>query len=68
MQLMRAGIDRRDLLKTMGGLVIGFSLAGASRSDAAPAVAAGDYGPPENQIDSCIAISEEGHATLFSGC
>ncbi len=67
MQMNRAGMHRRDLLRQMGGLVIGFSLAGAGGARAASAMA-GDYGPPENQVDSWIAISDDGYVTLFSGC
>src|SRR5207237_10881032 len=55
----------RDQLKQMGGLVIGFTL--ANRIGSATA-AEGDYGPPDDQVDSWIAISGDGHATLFSGC
>src|SRR5438270_11131895 len=61
-----ADMDRRDLLKQMGALVVGFTLAG--RIDCVTAAEAGDYGPPEDQVDSWIAISEDGYATLFSGC
>ena len=58
-------MHRRDLLKQMGGLVIGFTLANRTGSAAA---AEGDYGPPDDEVDSWLAISEDGHATLFSGC
>ena len=57
---------RRDFLKGAGALIVGFSLAG--RAAKAAAIALGPYGPPEDQIDSWIAIAEDGHATLFSGC
>jgi len=67
-QMIRPRMQRRDLLKAMGGLVVGFSLAGAIRSNLASAAEIGDYGPPEDQVDSWIAISGDGHATLFSGC
>src|SRR5690242_16067794 len=66
--MIRPRMQRRDLLKAMGGLVVGFSLAGAIRSNLASAAEIGDYGPPEDQVDSWIAISGDGHATLFSGC
>ena len=68
MQMMRTPMQRRELLKSMGGLVVGFSLAGTIRSTEVSAAEAGDYGPPEDQVNSWIAISEDGHATLFSGC
>lgn len=68
MDVAMPALHRRDLLKQMTGLVVGFSLADVLR--AAPVLAAetGDYGPPADQVDSWIAVSQDGHATLFSGC
>src|SRR3982074_1880998 len=59
---------RRDFLKGAGALIIGFTLAGAFRDDTASALEFGPYGPPEDQIDSWIAIGQDGRATLFTGC
>src|SRR5258708_37152004 len=59
---------RRDFLKGSGALIVGFTLAGAFRADTASALELGPYGPPEDQIDSWIAIGEDGRATLFTGC
>ena len=59
---------RRHFLKGAGALVVGFSLANALRPDHAAALEIGPYGPPEDQIDSWIAIGEDGRATLFTGC
>jgi CO/xanthine dehydrogenase Mo-binding subunit len=56
---------RRDFLKGAGALVVGFALAGR---DGAAAAELGPYGPPEDQVDSWLAIHEDGTATLFSGC
>ena len=66
--MIRTEMQRRALLKSMGGLVVGFSIAGVIGSNTSSAAETGDYGPPEDQIDSWIAISGDGHATLFSGC
>ncbi|HEY4265770.1 MAG TPA: molybdopterin cofactor-binding domain-containing protein [Micropepsaceae bacterium] len=66
--LLPEALPRRDFLKGAGALMIGFSLAGALYPGAASALEIGPYGPPENQIDSWIAIGEDGHATLFTGC
>src|SRR5882757_1084517 len=59
---------RRDFLKGAGALIVCFSLADALRPDQAAAMEIGPYGPPEDQIDSWIAIGEDGRATLFTGC
>jgi len=48
-----------------GALIVGFALA---RIDDASAMEIGPYGPPEDQVDSWIAIGEDGRATLFTGC
>src|SRR5262249_41525056 len=58
--------SRRDLLKTGGALIVGFSLGGA----ALPAAAArGDVaGPPDpNAVDSWIAIHADNTATIYFG-
>jgi CO/xanthine dehydrogenase Mo-binding subunit len=58
---------RREFLKG-AALIVGFSLAGGLRPNSATALELGPYGPPENEVDSWIAINEEGRVTLFSGC
>jgi len=58
------GFRRRDFLKGAGALVVGFALGGHGLA----AAELGPYGPPEDQIDSWLAIHEDGTATLFSGC
>ncbi|HEX5280870.1 MAG TPA: molybdopterin cofactor-binding domain-containing protein, partial [Micropepsaceae bacterium] len=68
MQTTRSGPDRRDVLKQLCGLVVGFTVANAMGRSPATAAEAGDYGPSTDQVDSWIAISEDGYATLFSGC
>src|SRR6266478_4982549 len=59
---------RRQFLKGTGALIVGFTLADAFRPDDAVAMEIGPYGPPEDQIDSWIAIGDDGRATLFTGC
>ena len=66
MEIVRIRPDRRDFLKQMAGVVVGFTLVNAVRPSAA--AEAGDYGPPTDEVDSWIAISGDGYATLFSGC
>src|SRR6266568_4763080 len=63
-----ASLPRRNFLKGAGALIVGFSIAGSLSSGSAEAMEIGPYGPPENQIDSWLAINEDGHATLFTGC
>src|SRR5258708_11925183 len=67
MNAITAKFPRRDFLKG-AGLIVGFSLAGAMRPNGAHALDIGPYGPPEDQVDSWIAIGEGGRVTLFSGC
>src|SRR5262249_36114652 len=57
---------RREFLKGAGALIIGFTL--AQKSGSAEAMEIGPYGPPENEVDSWIAIGEDGRVTLFTGC
>src|ERR1051326_6323807 len=59
---------RREFLKGAGALIVGFTLANSLRAGDASAMEIGPYGPPEDQVDSWIAIGEDGRATLFSGC
>src|SRR5215831_5919857 len=59
---------RREFLKGAGALIVGFTLASSTRIPDSSAMEIGPYGPPEDQVDSWIAIGEDGRATLFSGC
>src|SRR3954467_2262173 len=63
-----AAFPRREFLKGAGALIVGFTLANAMRVGGAAAMEIGPYGPPEDQVDSWIAIGEDGRATLFTGC
>src|SRR5579864_903645 len=58
---MSATFDRRSFLKSGGSLVIAFSLRmGVAEAD--------DFTPvPANQLDSWIAIAEDGKVTAFTG-
>src|SRR6266508_3023832 len=59
--------SRRDLLKGGGGLVIGFSFAGAT-PDAASAARGDAAGPPDpNAVDSWIAVHRDNTATVYFG-
>ena len=54
-------LDRRSVLKAGGSLVVAFGV----RMDVA---AAADFAPvPANQLDSWIAIAEDGKVTAFTG-
>ena len=65
-------ILRRDVLKGAGGLVVGFALAGCgiaeTGSETTAASRLGPHGPPADELDSWIAIAEDGTVTLFTGC
>ncbi len=58
--------DRRGFLKGAGALVVGFTL-GLHRP-AGAALTIGPYGPAENEIDSWLAVGEDGTVTLYTGC
>src|SRR5262249_27515757 len=71
MNIIDSTLARRDFLKGTGALVMGFAFTSHSRGEITPAQTAlklGPYGPPEDEIDSWISISEDGTATLYSGC
>src|SRR5216684_951720 len=63
-------LGRRDVLKGGGLLIVRFALGGVWAAGAVRAGRAelGPYGPPEDQVDSWIAIAADGRVTLFSGC
>lgn len=61
---------RSDFLKRSGALTIGFSIAAHAKSAQAAhdGVFPGLYGPPEDRVDSWIAVDRTGTVTLYSGC
>src|SRR4051812_34190858 len=60
-------VSRRSFVKGTGVLLVGFSLAGASRlTGAAPASAQAIPGAAQ-QLDSWLAIARDGSVTLFTG-
>jgi nicotinate dehydrogenase subunit B len=63
------GLSRRDLLKSGGAMIVGFSLAGEAASVSSAFAARGDLaGPPDPiAIDSWIAIHSDNTATLYFG-
>src|SRR5437016_5873805 len=70
-------LSRRDVLKGGSVLIVGFALGGVWATEGAARAGRfgphrpyllGPYGPPEDQVDSWIAIAADGRVTLFSGC
>ena len=63
------GLSRRDLLKSGGAMIVGFSLAAEAAPTSAAFAARGDLaGPPDPiAIDSWIAIHSDNTATLYFG-
>jgi CO/xanthine dehydrogenase Mo-binding subunit len=70
------GFSRRDVLKGMGVLVVGFSLSGAGRATGAALTEAGAceeasatvaaLGPPNDALDSFIMIAQDNSVTVFT--
>jgi nicotinate dehydrogenase subunit B len=60
-------VSRRDFLKGAGYLVVGFSAAGTGTILHARPAPAQASGVPGDQLDSWIAISEDGRVTVFTG-
>jgi len=62
-------LSRRSFVKRGGALVVAFSLGGAAAaaSNAAYQPALGDYGPDISQLDTWLAVHEDGTVTLFMG-
>jgi nicotinate dehydrogenase subunit B len=73
--LIRAGLSRRNFLKSTGALIVGFSatqLAAASTAAAAPGLEQGPQGPQgaravSGQLDSWIAVGGDGVVTAYTG-
>jgi nicotinate dehydrogenase subunit B len=63
------GLSRRDLLKSGGAMIVGFSLAGEAAPISPAFAARGDLAgsPDPNAIDSWIAIHSDSTATLYFG-
>jgi nicotinate dehydrogenase subunit B len=59
-------VSRRTFLKATGVLIVGFSLADRLSLGGAPAVHA-QQGVPAQQLDSWLAIADDGTVTLFTG-
>jgi len=66
---LAGALSRRDLLKSGGAMIVGFSLAGEATPISPAFAARGDVaGPPDpNAIDSRIAIHSDNTATLYFG-
>ena len=63
-------MKRRDFLKSSGFIIASFSLSGLAEPTAAEAQATGPYlttGPDPRELDSFIAIAQDGTVTLFLG-
>ena len=60
-------MDRRDFLKGAGALVVGFQIAGGDLARAQFGIAPIAGSPPNNQVDSWIAIAADGSITAYSG-
>src|SRR5436190_5728674 len=70
-QIMSAHLfpfSRRELLKSGGALIVGFSLAGSAAQTAQAAARGDKAGPPDPlEVDSWIAIHADNTATLYFG-
>jgi nicotinate dehydrogenase subunit B len=60
-------MDRRGFLKSAGVLVVGFRMAGEQAAQAQFGQAALAGSPPNDQLDSWLAIAADGSVTAFSG-
>jgi len=66
-ELLNKEFSRKTFVKAGGGLVIGFSLAGAATANAATIVPSpNSQYPPTNQVDSFIEINPDNTANLFT--
>ena len=63
--LTPAGLGRRDFLKDLGILVVGFSL--LKQVDATAASAKPLSRPPIDEVDSWLVVADDGTVTLLSG-
>ena len=71
MNAMRAhALSRRQLLRTSGAVVVGFAMPAVflgSQPDVAGAAAGPGISPDPGQLDSWLAIAEDGSVTVFTG-
>ena len=67
--LERAGFSRRSFFKGAGALIVTFSAAGGFATAEAQEFGGGDAvgAPPPGQLDSWIAIGEDGSVTAYTG-
>ncbi len=69
--LANAGFSRRSFLKGTGALIVGFSAAGLTEnlgsSSSSEALAATAAQVPGNQVDSWVAIAQDGNVTAYVG-
>jgi CO/xanthine dehydrogenase Mo-binding subunit len=69
--LKRSGFSRRDFLKQSGALIVSFSLwdlgLGARPADAQALRTISPGSPPQDQLDSWIAIGADGSVTAYTG-
>src|SRR5258708_31478024 len=66
--MLQADLPRRAFLKGTGALVVGFTLGWHRTAIGAATPHLGPYGPAEDEIDSWLAIGEDGSVTLYTGC
>ena len=66
-EMLNKEFSRKTFVKAGGGLVVGFSLAGAATANAATiAPSPNSQYPPANQVDSFIEINPDNTANLFT--
>ncbi|HEX9465567.1 MAG TPA: molybdopterin cofactor-binding domain-containing protein [Alphaproteobacteria bacterium] len=66
--MLQDDLPRRAFLKGTGALVVGFTLGWHRTAIGAATPHLGPYGPAEDEIDSWLAIGEDGSVTLYTGC
>jgi CO/xanthine dehydrogenase Mo-binding subunit len=65
--LERAGFSRRNFLKGAGALIVSFSMAGVAQKLVPNAALAAPLDVPLNQVDSWVAIAQDGSITAYTG-
>ena len=65
--LEHSGLSRREFIKKSGILLVGFSVTGTSKILATSLLSTQNQAAPHEQLDSWIAISENGHVTAYTG-
>jgi len=64
-EMLNKEFSRKTFLKSSGGLVVAFSLAGAANAATTKPSPASQF-PPANQVDSFIEINPDNTANLFT--